>query len=89
MVSPGKKVPRKERSKFSRGRKPILLLIKIWLVARELACSRQLVKCGAESQIGEKIREEGEGDRDPMLSLPTPPTSLFFLLASFCAIPAN
>ena len=89
MVSPGKKVPRKERSKFSSGRKSILLLTKIWLVARELACSRQLVKCGAESQIGEKIRGEGEGDRDPMLSLPTPPTSLFFLLASFCAIPAN
>ena len=66
-----------------------MLLTKIWLVARELACSRQLVKCGAESQIGEKIRGEGEGDRDPMLSLPTPPTSLFFLLASFCAIPAN
>ena len=61
-----------------------------WLVARELACSGQLVKCGAKSQTGEKNKGGGggEGDRDPMLSFPTPPTSLVFLLASFCAIAA-
>ena len=65
----------------------MLLLITIWLVARELAFSGELVKCGAKSQTGEKNKGEGEGDRDPMLSLRTPPPSLFFLLASFCAIP--
>ena len=79
---------KKERSKFRNGRKPMLLLITIWLVARELACSGQLVKCGVKSQTGEKNKGGGEGDRDPMLSLLTPPLSLFFLLASFCAIPA-
>ena len=78
---------KKERSKFRNGRKPMLLLITIWLVARELACSGQLVKCGVKSQTGEKNKGGGEGDRDPVLSLLTPPPSLFFLLASFCAIP--
>ena len=84
---------KKERSKFRSGRKSMLLLITIWLVARELACSGQLVKCGAKSQTGEKNKGGGggggEGDRDPMLSLSTPSPSLFFLLTSFCAIPAN
>ena len=79
---------KKEKSKCRSRRKPILLLITIWLVARKLACSGQLVKCGAKSQTGKKNKGGGEGGRDPMLSLLTQPLSLFFLLASFCAIPA-
>ena len=45
---------KKEKSKCRSRRKPILLVITIWLVARELACSGQLVKCGAKSQTGKK-----------------------------------
>ena len=69
----------------------MLLLITIWLMARELACSGQLVKCGAKSQTGEKNKggPGGEGDRDPMFSLLTPPTSLVFLLASFAPSPQS
>ena len=54
---------KKETSKFRSGRKPMLLLITIiilWLVERELACSRQLVKCGAKSETGEKNKGGGE-----------------------------
>ena len=52
---------KKEKSKCRSGRKAMLLLITIWLVARELAWSGQLVKCGAKSQTGEKIRRRGRG----------------------------
>jgi len=80
---------KKERSEFRSGRKPMSLLITIWLVARELACSGQLVKCGAKSQTGGKNNGEREREIEILCShsLPHPP-SLFFLLASFCAIPA-
>ena len=50
---------KKEKSKCRSRRKPILLLITISLVARELACSGQLVKCGAKSQTGEKNKGGG------------------------------
>ena len=34
----------------------LITIIILWLVERELACSGQLVKCGAKSETREKIK---------------------------------